>query len=260
MQLLGGQVAIGHRLDKDTGLFSLETLQAVSDWQRGFNPKQKVRRAEALKAAAQRIDPAFKSVDGICFRQVVLKPKYIMDMGLRYQLDESVSSWTHSFDVAKDFKGGVVPKGEQALTVIFGLFPPAESVVLNLAALYADASFRQAIQEHKSSIKGYFDGIGRWMDTQSEVILELDSISLSDVFSTGGHSSTPEEFLAKPEVQEALAALDPELRAVYTSELQKGGGGLGPRWLTGDPKDRILHKWISHAQTIHARAVNRRHG
>ena len=233
--------------------FTLNQLQAINDWQRGFNNDQKPKRIAALRDAAATLHPRYKTLLAACYRQITLEPRYVMAMGLKYQLQETVSSWTLRLDVAEKFKGGVVPEGMDLLPVIFRTEPEPSSVVLNLAALYADDEFLAAVDHFRLGIDRFWDGIGRWRDSQAEVVLDLKAVGLHEVYATGWHSSKRDEILRRPEVQKDLKLLGPDAYAVVERAIAAGAGSFGPRWLKGAAKDRILQKWAMHAERISTR-------
>jgi hypothetical protein len=232
--------------------FSLPLLQAINNWQRGFNHEQKPKRIAALKSASADLDQRYRVLTEPCYRQLTLEPRYVMEMGLRYRIQEATSSWTFRLDVAEQFKGGVAPKDMELLPVIVRTLPDPEAVVINLAALYADSGFLAAVDQHQNDIKGFWDGIGRWRDSQAEVVLELDVIYLHEVHAAGGHSSPRETILQHPRVIEELLKLEPEAFAIVEKAIAKGQGEFGPHWLKDAAKDRVLRKWIEEAERITA--------
>ena len=144
--------------------FSLELLQAINDWQSGGDHKQKVRRGAALKAVARDLPAEFRTPPSVCYRQEAHEKDRVWKLLAENKLPETIASWTSSFDVARDFKGGVPP--EPLKGVIFRFAPRGEQVIVNLDALYADPTFRNAIDEHKKNIKRYSNGIGKYQGQQ----------------------------------------------------------------------------------------------
>lgn len=233
--------------------YSLSVLQAINDWQRGYSAKQKVNRVRQIEAAAKSIDPQFKCIGVPCYRQVALKPSHVWQMGATYRLEETVSSWTESRQVGKEFKGGVAPEGMSLLTVIFLVMPTPSQVVLNLGALYADPDFRAACERFKPSIRQFYDGIGKWSDSQHEVILQIDEVQLADVYACGGHSSKPQDLLKQEHVKELFGKRAETDRGILEKTIQEHPELFGPRWLTGAAKDRVLAKWVAHTLRLKAK-------
>ena len=168
--------------------FSLDCVQAVNDWQRGGDHRQKVRRGEKLKQEALALPEAFRTCTQRCFRQEAHAKGRVWQLLADIGLPETIAAWTTDLAVAKHFKSGVPPHDLQG--VIFALVPPAGAVVANLAALYADADFLAAVETFKPEIGGFEEGIGKYGGSQHEVVLELGSLTTAEVCSYGGYSSS----------------------------------------------------------------------
>lgn len=224
--------------------FNLELLQAVSDWQRGGDAKQKKKRGAALKAAAISLPDSFKS-SAICYRQIALDKSAVWRVGTNLNLSETISAWTQSLEAAKSIKGGVPPVGYQG--VIFRIEPTPDQIVVNLASLYEDKIFRSSLEEMKAQISGYWDGAGKYGATQVEVVLDVASLPLDSIHSWGGYSS--------PELQ--LAAMffghtpsQTELH-LFRELMEKAGHRCGPYWLsTPDAVSRVAEKLKFHAERL----------
>src|SRR4249919_1798491 len=141
-------------------MFELEDLQALNDWQIGGRSSEKMARVNSFVRAARNFPEAFRRCEATCYRQLALNPRHVRLLGSKYGLAETVSSWTIAEDVAKTFAGGVPPIGYQG--VIFSVDATNSAVVLNLAALYADEEFLNAIDKAKGRIRGFGDGIGAY--------------------------------------------------------------------------------------------------
>jgi hypothetical protein len=87
--------------------FTLELLQAISDWQQGGNGREKHYRGRALKARAAGLDQRFRQTGLVCFRKVSLKKRPLWQLLADNKLPETISAWTATTDVAKTFKHGV---------------------------------------------------------------------------------------------------------------------------------------------------------
>ena len=111
------------------GQFDLKFLQAVNDWQRGGDHKQKVRRGGGLlKALALNIDGRFRTCPVPCFRQEAHDKRRLWQLLADDILDETIAAWTTDLQSSKDLKGGVPPPDLQG--VIFEITPPKESVAI----------------------------------------------------------------------------------------------------------------------------------
>jgi hypothetical protein len=234
-------------------VFSRELIQAVSDWQRGFDAKQKLKRAAALKAVAAGLDERFRRVDAPCYRQVSLDPGSVWRIGDDLRLSESVSSWTESRAVAEEFKGGVPPPGWQG--VILRVEPDPSQVVVNLAALFSEKEFAAAVEREKSAIVGYYDGMGQYGEKQQEVVLELETVPLSSVDAVGGFSSSKEElariFYGRTPTPNDLTA--------FEALLAQSKHTIGPVWLRGDGMMRgfdVMLKFVEANRERHAAQRN----
>lgn len=163
-----------------TTTFSLELLQAVSDWQRSPSEKTKIQRGQQLKQLMAVLPSKFRSCDEACFRQEA------HDVLIASKLDETVAAWTTSATIAQQFKGGIHPLGLQG--IILRITPPPGSLIANLKALYADPAFVKAMEANKSRIDFYENGAGKYGATQDEVVLELGHLNETQIYSYGGYA------------------------------------------------------------------------
>lgn len=229
----------------------LQFLQAVSDWQRGGDAKQNLRRGQALKSACASLPEQYRTSPLASFRQVGLEKRSVWDLIGENCLSEKVSSWTFDIEVAKGFKSGVPPDGQGYQGVIFCINPPPSSrVIVNLRELYKNPEFCAAMSRNKSAIVGFSEGAGRYWDSQSEVVLEIDAVSQEDIYSLGGHSSPFEQLVAiaaeltygrEPTLQEVE---DLQLRAEHLREQ------AGPKWLTPEATKRVLARTKPKAEVL----------
>lgn len=222
--------------------FTSELLQAINDWQKSSTDK----RGQRLKKLAAALPDDFRTCGLCCFRQIALDKGSVWDLLAENQLPEKISAWTTELELAKSFKGGVPPQGQDWQGVIFVMAPKQEHVVLNLSALYQDKGFQAAIQKYKSSIDYFSDGIGRYGNTQSEVVIEIPDISVPDVHALGGFSSN------KDEVARLIfgrVPTDEELKW-FDAALANSGEQLGPAWVEGERVDRIVKQMQPHVQNL----------
>lgn len=226
--------------------FKIEFLQAVSDWQRGGDSKQKKRRGSALKELSAGIDDRYRQCRLVVYRQVALEKGSIWNLIAERSLPEAISAWTLSPAVAKVFKGGVPPQGWQG--VIVALKPPSGSVILNIDALYRSQEFLDALERQKGSIAGYADGAGRYAGDQAEVVLEIERLDSSDVHAFGGYSSDRNTLIRMMFDSEPT----PELIAWFDNHSQQAGVVPGPMWLEGDPLRRVMDRMRPHIERLKA--------
>jgi len=223
--------------------FSLELLQAVSDWQKGGDT---IKKGERLKNSIPADLPKkFRTCFMSCYRQEAHAKERIWQLIADNHLPERIAAWTLDLTVAKAFKGGVPPLDLHG--VIFKIVPPTGSVILNLTELYRDADFLAALQKCRDKIVGWHEGAGRYQDTQQEVILELESLdcAIDNVVSLGGFIGSVEQ------IAQELYGRDPssaELKQV-SNELTS----LTPRgdwWLTETGTRAVLERVKPHLKRL----------
>lgn len=222
--------------------FPLELLQAINDWQKSSTDK----RGLELKTFAADLPGKFRTCGLCCFRQIALDKRSVWDLLAENQLPEKISAWTTDLTLAKSFKGGVPPEGQGWQGVVFVMYPQSEHVVLNLSALYRDEAFKTAIETHKPSINYFADGIGRYGNSQSEVIIEIPDLSVPDIHALGGFSSNRDDiarlFFGRTPSPEELAWFD--------STLEESGEQLGPVWMEGDGVNRVVKRMQPHIEKL----------
>lgn len=221
--------------------FTLELLQAVSDWQRGGDPKQNARRGQRLKTLCADLPDEYRSSPSACFRQIALTKPSVWDLIAEDFLPEKVSSWTFDAEVAKSFKRGVPPPGDWQ-GVILSIKAPPNGVIVNLWQLYRNPQFLDALDRHKASIDGYAEGAGRYRDSQYEIVLEVESVTQADIYSLGGYSSRFDDLL----LQAALTIYErpptPAEAAHLEWKCEQLRDTAGPRWLARDATERVLRR------------------
>ncbi len=173
-------------------MFTRDLVQAVSDWQRGGSREQKAKRGAKLRAEVATLPAEFRECALSCFRQIALDKGSLWSLADEPELPETISAWTLALGVAREFKNGVPPPGSQG--VIFAVHP-IRSVVANLDRLFRDAEFVATVEKYGNDIVGYYDGIDRYRNRQREVVLEIESVRISDIWALGGCSSTRDELV-----------------------------------------------------------------
>lgn len=207
-------------------MFDLQLFQAINEWQRGGSQKQKAKRGKALKTASIHLPEKFRSISSTCYRRIALDKKYVWIAGTKYQLKETISSWTECLDVAKDFKGGVPLRGYQG--ALFCIHPGIGSVVVNLAALFKDQDFIEQLEKTKNCINDFDKGFGKYGSSQQEVVIETDVLPLNSLYAWGGYTSSVEKlatlYFSKKPTQHELQH--------FKNLMALAGQQAGPRWLT----------------------------
>lgn len=234
----------------DANPFNLALLQAVSDWQRGGDAKQNLRRGLTLKSACSSLPEKFRTCTLGCFRQIALPKNDVWELIGEGRLGEKISSWTLNLEVAKEFKGGVPPEGQGYQGVIFFIKPRPDNVILNLGELFRDTIFLDTLAKNNSSIQGYAEGIGRYQGTQSEVVLEIDQVTQEDVYSLGGHSSPFEKLVdIAADIIYGRTATDKEReRLLLVSENVRSCAG--PNWLSWEATTGVLARTKPKAEML----------
>ena len=227
-------------------MFTVELLQAISDWQRGGDAKQKGKRGNALKEAAKDLPSKYKSISANCYRQIALDNSSVWNIGTKYQLSEAISSWTTSLEVSKTFKGGVPPIGYQG--AIFTITPSDHlEVIVNLHELFQCNEFKQFLESNKEEVTGFDKGTGRHGNSQKEVVISTEYLNLESLFAWGGYSS-PETQLA--EMYFGHQASDEELE-IFRDLMNQAGYKCGAYWLTTpDAVKRVSEKLKTHGERL----------
>ena len=104
------------------------------------------------------------------------------------QLAETYSSWSFDKEFVKKFNVGVPEKGYQG--VIFEItseFKDLE-VILNLNELFSDPIFKSECESQKHNITNFDKGIGKYYNSESEIILKVNTLKISQIWAYGGFS------------------------------------------------------------------------
>lgn len=223
-------------------LFDLPLLQAISDWQRGGDPKQNLRRGQTLKAACAGLPDEYKTSLLQCFRQIALPKNGVWDLIGVNRLAEKISSWTLDLEVAKGFKNGVPHADQGYQGVIFSISPRPHNTIVNLDKLFRLEAFQSAIGRLKPQIIGFGEGMGRYMGTQCEVVLEVSSIFQDDIYSLGGHSSDFDDLVRIAELEIFGGTASADQRETLLLKEEPLRAKVGPKWLSVDATKRVLLK------------------
>lgn len=225
--------------------FTLELLQAINDWQRGGDHKQKLRRGDKLKQLAAALPEQFRTCTAVCYRLEAHETDRIWQLLADESLPETIAAWTTDLSIARDFKNGVPPDGLRG--VIFSLMPPPESVIINLIEIYSDPDFRSAIEQYNLAITGFGDGIGRYGATQREIVLELPKLGPETIHCFGGYASDREtlaqQFFGYKPYAEDLALFDQICRQAIIPE-------SGAWWLTNEGTKNVLERMSPHIERL----------
>ena len=228
-------------------VFPATLLHAIDRWQKGGDHAAKVKRGERLKQEVLVLnDASLRWCPENVYRRLALPQKYIWTFITTGALPETLSAWTLDPDVAKGLKGGVPPEwldGKRWLGVILEHKPKPEEIIVNLDALWVDFRYQRSLKE--SAPEKYAAGIRRYENSQREVVLDLARVSLKQIWSWGGYSSTLEDltemFLgAKPNLQQ----IDWVRRMIDEHEIQ-----IGARWTTSSGARNVTLRVIERAKS-----------
>lgn len=239
-----------------TELFSLSLLQAISDWQIGGAPDVALRRGEALERECANLPIEFKSVPSACFRRMVLRKGSIWSLLGEQALSEKISSWTFDLAVAKIFKEGVPPPGQGLQGIIFERSSRQDEIIVNLWALFRDADFQAAIEKHTNSIKRFKKGMGRYSDTQCEIVLKVETLAQEHIYSLGGHSSSADEILRQAAEKIYGEYATPAQKEFLRWAMEVGPDVTGPRWLTYEATRTVLSRVEPQIPPLRARKAD----
>jgi len=218
-------------------MFSLSLLQSINDWQIGGSPSVKGKRGKILQKEFSQLPDEYRICYFSCFRKIDLEKGILWKLADDLLLPETISAWTIETSIAQKFKGGVPASGIQA--IIFTLQPTdAICVVANLSKIYRDQEFLNAVEKNKNNIKNFELGIGRWGNSQAEVVMEVKNITIDNIYEMGGFSSSREKL-----VKELYGSNPTKLHyadfdfLVGVNSIDIGGG-----WVSGAAKDKVLKK------------------
>lgn len=237
--------------------FDLPLLQAVSDWQRGSKDRATaLQLGLALKAACANLPQSFRECHLVCYRRIALDKRGVMNLLGVDNLREKVSSWTVNTEVAKGMKGGVPFPDSGNIGAIFytRTVPDAANIIVNVRALYQDQSFCDAMHRNQANITNFDLGAGSYWDGEDEVVLEIDTLTQSDLYSLGGYSS-PFEELVKKAARELYGRPDPtpdQYQALLWKVEHLRGHVDGAAWLNEEATRRVLNRVEPHAQVLYA--------
>jgi hypothetical protein len=123
-------------------------------------------------------------------------------------------------------------------------------VVLDFGTLFGDAAFMTAVEQFRSGIIGFGQGIGRYGNTQREVVIELASVQLSALHAWGGFTLRAERYAAFFWGPNPTPEQIREIENIVANAGQK----LGQRWVsrTTNPEavSRLEQQLVYHAQRL----------
>ena len=150
----------------------------------------------------------------------------------------------------KRFKGGVPPEGQGYQGIIFSRLPEQSEVIVNLHRLYRETKFQQAIDNLRSSIEGFGDGIGKYGAGQCEVVIETKHLTTLDIYSLGGHSSQFDELVLV--TAKLIFGPTPSVEQLNSFRLnaEQARSAAGPNWLSPEATKRVLNRLKPHVDLL----------
>jgi hypothetical protein len=153
------------------GLFDDELLAAIGAWQNGWREDQDRREglASRLVNAAASLPREFRTAGGECFRKRFLHHGELVDIVLRDEKHEGVTSWTLDERYAERFKGLV--RNGAVTAAIFAHRPTEDEVIVNIEALWANAGFVAAVESYAERHGEMYQALLNFRSLQGEVVL-----------------------------------------------------------------------------------------
>lgn len=130
--------------------------------------------------------------------------------------------------------------------VIFALTPLSTSVVVNLDAVYKDPGFREACEQLRRRLTDFESGIGKYGDSQKEVVLEIANMTPEHVLHYGGIWSSRED------IAEMLFKRKPtkEDLELFDRLCEKAGTRREAWWLSASGSGAVLLRMKPHIDRL----------
>lgn len=227
-------------------MFKLDLIKAINEWQIEGTGANKKNIVEKLIEHSDDIDTKFKSLSSKCYRRIDLNNHYNFVLGREMQLPETYSSWSFDKEFVKKFNNGVPKRKYQG--VIFEISNEYKDleVILNLKELFNDPIFKIECELQKHNITNFDDGIGKYYNSESEIILKVNKLKISQIWAYGGFSSSKAVFISKYLGNE----LNRKMKRLIDQKEIKNKLLFGDRWITGKAKDRTIRFHINTAKRL----------
>lgn len=181
--------------------FSDSLFSAIGGWQNGWREIQSRREelANTLKAEAVSLPPEFRCAEGPCYRKRFIHKGELVDLILKNERDEGITSWTTDAKFAERFKGLIRPDAVSA--AIFCHTPAPNEVVVNIGALWQSQEFIEAAEGFKKKNGTNSEALFHFRDAQGEVVLHAP-LRGSEIIGLTGISSPFDELCDKANIAE----------------------------------------------------------
>lgn len=218
-------------------MFPKELLEAVGNWQFGWREDQDLRAALAaeLKDKTSHLPAEFRTASSTCFRKRFLHKGEMVDMVLRDECDEGVTSWTTDKKYAERFKGHLRPGAISA--AIFAHDPAEGDVVLNIPALWQNADFVSAASEYKECEENWAKALHGFNDSQQEIVLEVP-LRGSEIIGMSSIASPFDELCDREKVP------SDQRDALFKSLIDSGTYPGEPIYTSPEGAQRVIRKTI----------------
>lgn len=184
--------------------FTVELLQTINDWQAGaidkkingnYHPTKKRDIGNKLKNYVENIPAKFRTYNGVCYRKFHSSDN--LKLGLEEIINEKYSSWTSNYKIAKSDNFLQKEYNTKHIGIIYKkkVTVSDNCVLLNLEALYTDIDFCNACDTYKEHIEDFDEGIGKYGDSQHEIILIDTNFSIDDIVAYRGKGNNSEKFI-----------------------------------------------------------------
>ena len=227
--------------------FSDQLLSALGAWQAGWREEKALREQisvdlhKAIEAAKPLPEEAF-NIPGTCYRKRFLVPNNPQNGGDFWpffwdgEIQEGAASWSTDYEFCKTiFKKDPRPG---TIVCIFRRVPTQSEVILNIAELWTNSDFKEAIQSYADRREPNFEALQHFRDVQSEVILDAP-LTMDDVVAFCGQVPSLEQLcnaaqIEQPEDEDEL----------WRRLVQKNLLPTLPYWLEGQASQRAIDNAI----------------
>lgn len=218
-------------------------LEALGAWQNGWGEDQarKDPLALALANEASNLPAQFRSVCAPCYRKRFIHKGELVDIVLGDSRDEGVTSWTTDLRFAERMKGLV--RANAVSAAIFCHSPTEDEVVVSLPALWADPSFRQAVQDFAERSGNFAAALLNFRDSQSEIVLRTP-LRGSAIAALSGASSPFDQLCDRAGVPEA------DRDKVFKQLVDSGSYPGDPQYIGMEASQRAISRSIQQVYAI----------
>ena len=217
--------------------FTDELFCTLGAWQNGWQEDQSRRNtiATKLEAVVANLPKRYRVVSTTCYRKRFLHTGELVDIILKDEKPEGLTSWTTDLAYAERFKGLI--KADAVNGAIFEHLPTEAEVVVNIGALWASPEFVKAAEAFRDRNGRHSEALFNFRDRQGEVVLDVP-LRGSEILSFTGVSS-PFDALCD------LAGIPEQGRDTLFRKMLAEGAKIGePRYTPPGGAQRALKRII----------------